>query len=101
MPDTSRPSRRGIIPTATSSRDVSARAGRSRPDTYTGDVQASDVFLVASDGLTGMVDDARLQAAAVIPRVAGPAGGCADQRGERAGRPRQHHGCRRAGSVGR
>jgi protein phosphatase len=31
------------------------------PDTYSGNVQAGDVFLVASDGLTGMVDDARLQ----------------------------------------
>ena len=31
------------------------------PDTYQGTVQAGDVFLVASDGLTGMVDDARLQ----------------------------------------
>jgi PPM family protein phosphatase len=31
------------------------------PDTYAGEVQAGDVFLVASDGLTGMVDDARLQ----------------------------------------
>ncbi len=31
------------------------------PDTYSGEVQPGDVFLVASDGLTGMVDDARLQ----------------------------------------
>ena len=31
------------------------------PDTYAGDVQAADLFLVASDGLTGMVDDTRLQ----------------------------------------
>src|SRR5581483_9592371 len=31
------------------------------PDTFTGDVAAGDIFLVASDGLTGMVDDARLQ----------------------------------------
>ncbi len=31
------------------------------PDTYAGDVQPGDVFLVASDGLTGMVDDQRLQ----------------------------------------
>jgi serine/threonine protein phosphatase PrpC len=31
------------------------------PDVYIGDVRAGDVFLVASDGLTGMVDDRRLQ----------------------------------------
>ncbi|HET6681322.1 MAG TPA: Stp1/IreP family PP2C-type Ser/Thr phosphatase [Gemmatimonadaceae bacterium] len=31
------------------------------PDTYEGAVRAGDVFLVASDGLTGMVDDRRLQ----------------------------------------
>ena len=31
------------------------------PDTYDGQVRAGDIFLVASDGLTGMVDDRRLQ----------------------------------------
>jgi len=31
------------------------------PDTYGGAVKAGDIFLVASDGLTGMVDDRRLQ----------------------------------------
>jgi PPM family protein phosphatase len=31
------------------------------PDVYTGDVQDGDLYLVASDGLTGMVDDRRLQ----------------------------------------
>jgi protein phosphatase len=31
------------------------------PDTYTGPVKQGDTFLVASDGLTGMVDDRRLQ----------------------------------------
>jgi serine/threonine protein phosphatase PrpC len=31
------------------------------PDVYTGDVRVGDLFLVASDGLTGMVDDRRLQ----------------------------------------
>jgi PPM family protein phosphatase len=30
-------------------------------DTYVGELQSGDVFLVASDGLTGMVDDRRLQ----------------------------------------
>ncbi len=32
-----------------------------QPDTYKGDVRVGDLFLVASDGLTGMVDDRRLQ----------------------------------------
>lgn len=31
------------------------------PDAYTGEAKAGDIFLVASDGLTGMVDDRRLQ----------------------------------------
>jgi protein phosphatase len=31
------------------------------PDIYTGEVRIGDLFLVASDGLTGMVDDRRLQ----------------------------------------
>jgi protein phosphatase len=31
-------------------------------DLYTGEMKPGDVFLVASDGLTGMVDDRRLQA---------------------------------------
>ena len=31
------------------------------PDTYNGEVKTGDVYLVASDGLTGMVDDRRLQ----------------------------------------
>jgi len=31
------------------------------PDTYVGDVKIGDLYLVASDGLTGMVDDRRLQ----------------------------------------
>jgi PPM family protein phosphatase len=32
-----------------------------QPDVYEGDVRIGDLFLVASDGLTGMVDDRRLQ----------------------------------------
>lgn len=31
------------------------------PDTYAGEARVGDTFLVASDGLTGMVDDRRLQ----------------------------------------
>ncbi|MGQ0539465.1 MAG: Stp1/IreP family PP2C-type Ser/Thr phosphatase [Gemmatimonadaceae bacterium] len=31
------------------------------PDTFSGEIRSGDVFLVASDGLTGMVDDRRLQ----------------------------------------
>ena len=33
-----------------------------QPDIYRGEVRVGDLFLVASDGLTGMVDDRRLQA---------------------------------------
>jgi protein phosphatase len=32
-----------------------------QPDIYAGEVRVGDLFLVASDGLTGMVDDRRLQ----------------------------------------
>jgi len=32
-----------------------------QPDVYQGEVRVGDLFLVASDGLTGMVDDRRLQ----------------------------------------
>jgi protein phosphatase len=32
-----------------------------QPDVYAGEIQRGDTFLVASDGLTGMVDDRRLQ----------------------------------------
>jgi protein phosphatase len=32
-----------------------------QPDLYTGEIRRGDTFLVASDGLTGMVDDRRLQ----------------------------------------
>ena len=32
-----------------------------QPDVYAGEVRVGDLFLVASDGLTGMVDDRRLQ----------------------------------------
>jgi protein phosphatase len=32
------------------------------PDIYRGDIKAGDIFLVASDGLTGMVDDRRIHA---------------------------------------
>jgi serine/threonine protein phosphatase PrpC len=39
------------------------------PDIYTGDVRVGDLFLVASDGLTGMVDDRRLQQL-LVARVA-------------------------------
>jgi serine/threonine protein phosphatase PrpC len=38
------------------------------PDVYRGDVRLGDIFLVASDGLTGMVDDRRL-ATLLLARV--------------------------------
>lgn len=37
------------------------------PDTYSGAVKKGDLFLVASDGLTGMVDDVRLQQILSMP----------------------------------
>ena len=40
------------------------------PDIYRGEVQTGDVFLVASDGLTGMVDDRRLQQLLALARDA-------------------------------
>ena len=43
------------------------------PDTFAGEPRAGDTFLVASDGLTGMVDDRRLQqlllSRAEVPRI--------------------------------
>jgi protein phosphatase len=36
-------------------------SGDVQPDLYAGEVKRGDTFLVASDGLTGMVDDRRLQ----------------------------------------
>ncbi|MGQ0712178.1 MAG: Stp1/IreP family PP2C-type Ser/Thr phosphatase [Gemmatimonadaceae bacterium] len=36
-------------------------SGEVEPDTYAGEVRSGDVYLVASDGLTGMVDDRRIQ----------------------------------------
>ena len=70
-------------------------SGEVEPDMYAGEVRAGDVFLVASDGLTGMVDDRRLQQLLVFARVAGADGGRADRGSERTRRARQHHGHRR------
>jgi protein phosphatase len=36
-------------------------SGEVEPDTYAGEVRSGDIFLVASDGLTGMVEDRRIQ----------------------------------------
>jgi protein phosphatase len=41
------------------------------PDVYAGAVRSGDVFLVASDGLTGMVDDRRLQQVLAAPTKPG------------------------------
>jgi protein phosphatase len=41
------------------------------PDTYTGVIRTGDIFLVATDGLTGMVDDRRLQQLLLAPTSPG------------------------------
>jgi PPM family protein phosphatase len=41
------------------------------PDTYTGEIRTGDIFLVATDGLTGMVDDRRLQQLLLAPATPG------------------------------
>ena len=41
------------------------------PDTYTGEMRTGDIFLVASDGLTGMVDDRRLSQLLAAPTSPG------------------------------
>lgn len=38
------------------------------PDLFEGDAHLGDVFLIASDGLTGMIDDVRLQELLLAPR---------------------------------
>ncbi len=40
------------------------------PDSYIGDVMKGDIYLVCSDGLTGMVDDSRMQQ--ILLQKAGP-----------------------------
>ena len=42
-----------------------------QPDIYSGEVRLGDVWLVASDGLTGMVDDRRLQQLLLARSAAG------------------------------
>jgi PPM family protein phosphatase len=42
------------------------------PDTYAGEMKIGDIFLVASDGLTGMVDDRRLQQILIQRTSPGP-----------------------------
>jgi protein phosphatase len=42
------------------------------PDTYSGEMKGGDIFLVASDGLTGMVDDRRLQQILLQRTTPGP-----------------------------
>ena len=41
------------------------------PDTYAGEIRSGDIFLVATDGLTGMVDDRRLQQLLLAPATPG------------------------------
>lgn len=67
-----------------------------QPDVYRGEVRPGDVFLVASDGLTGMVDDRRLQqlllARSTPLRIVDALIAEANGRGG----TRQHHGHRRS-----
>jgi len=72
------------------------------PDLYAGDAQTGDVFLVASDGLTGMVDDRRLAQTTDLARGARTQSPSVDLGGEWPRGPRQHHRDRRArGRSGR
>jgi protein phosphatase len=66
------------------------------PDVYRGEVKLGDVFLVASDGLTGMVDDRRLQTL-LISRAFESGAHCrrAHCRGREPGGFRQYHSYRR------
>ena len=61
------------------------------PDIYFGDLRAGDVLLLASDGLTGMLEDEQL--ARILSRRGRPpaVGGPDDQRGQPPRRARQHH----------
>ena len=54
--------------------------------------KAGDLFLLCSDGLTSMVHEPKLRAAVRGGRLARDARQAPDRRGQRRGRPRQHHG---------
>ena len=71
---------------------------RSKPDVLHGDLRAGDLYLLASDGLTGMVEDAHLQKILETRGTPGRMVDCHDHRSEPPRWARQHHGHRGAGA---
>ena len=69
------------------------------PDVYFGSLRTGDVLLLASDGLTGMLEDEQLSDDPPFGGGAPGDGGPDDQRGQPPGRSGQHHGDRRSGST--
>ncbi len=65
------------------------------PDTYGGDLRKDDVVLLASDGLTGMLEDEHIHKILEAPRRPPGLGRRDDQRRQPPRRARQHHRDRR------
>ena len=62
-------------------------------DTWTYPARAGDVVLLCSDGLTSMISEERVREILAAHEQPGRGRRRADQRGQRGGRPGQHHGC--------